>query len=252
MFIAHLSLKGLAHATISSYISGIGFKCKLLGVSDNTQNFLIRKLLEGIKRSNHSKDCRLPITKHILEKLIKTTSLVCSSNFEAILFSTAFSVAYHAFLRVGEFTLSSNQTNQVIAFEHLKFVTNQKSTVDYIEFIVPFSKTDQIGKGESVILEPTKNFVCPILWLKKYIAMRPKISGQLFVHLDGSPLTRFQFCSVLNKSLEVAGLPKSHYKSHSFRIGAASDSFSYGHSELEIKKQGRWSSNAFKSYIRIK
>lgn len=174
MFIAHLSLKGLAHATISSYISGIGFKCKLLGVSDNTQNFLIRNLLEGIKRSNHSKDCRLPITKHILEKLIKTTSLVCSSNFEAILFSTAFSVAYHAFLRVGEFTLSSNQTNQVIAFEHLKFVTNQKSTVDYIEFIVPFSKTDQIGKGESVILEPTKKFCMSCIVVKKIYSYETK------------------------------------------------------------------------------
>ncbi|XP_061183336.1 uncharacterized protein LOC133191607 [Saccostrea echinata] len=54
--------------------------------------------------------------------------------------------------------------------------------------------------------------------------------------MDGSPLTRFQFCSLLNKTLEVAGLPNSRYKSHSFRIGAASDSFSYGHSETEIKK----------------
>lgn len=68
--------------------------------------------------SNHSKDCRLPITKHILEKLLKTASLVCLSNFAAVLFSTAFSVACHAFLRVGEFILSPNQTNQNISFKH--------------------------------------------------------------------------------------------------------------------------------------
>lgn len=63
--IKYLSLKGLAHATISSYISGIGFKCKLVhvGASDNSQIVLVRKLLEGIKRSKHSKDCRLPISK---------------------------------------------------------------------------------------------------------------------------------------------------------------------------------------------
>lgn len=160
---------------------------QFIGVSYNKQNFLI----EGIKRSNNLKDCRPPITRHILEKLVKTTSLVYSSNFEAILFSTAFSVAYHAFLRVGVFTLSPNQTNQVIAFGHFKFVTNRNSTVDYIELIIPFSKTDQTGKRESVILEPTKNYVCPVLWLNKYIAMRPKIGGQLFVYLDGSPLTVF-------------------------------------------------------------
>lgn len=122
-------------------------------------------------------------------------------------------------MRVGEFTLSPNKTNQLIAVGHLKFVTYRNSTVDYIELIVPFSKTDQTGKGESVILEPTKNYVCPVLWLKKYIAMRPKIGGQLFVHLDGSPLTRFQFCSVLNNSLDVAGFPKSLYKSQSSVLG---------------------------------
>lgn len=250
-FIAHLSLKGLAHATISSYISGIGFKCKLVGAPDNSQNFLVRKLLEGIKRSKHSKDCRLPITKNILKKLINATSLVCSSKFETILFSSAFSLAYHGFLRVGEFTANSNGKNQTIRIEHFKFKTNHKSGVDYIELKIPFSKTDQSGKGVLITLEPAKNSICPVLWLKKYLSIRPIVSGQLFMHLNGSPLTRFQFCSILNKCLEIAGLPKSRYKSHSFRIGAASDSFSYGHSESEIKKQGRWSSNAFQNYIRL-
>lgn len=99
--------------------------------------------------------------------------------------------------------VSPNRTNHVIAFGHLKFVNKSKSMVDYIDLIVPFSKPDQNGKGKSVILKPTKNYVCPVLWLKKYTAMRSKIGGQLFVHLDGSPLTRFQFCSVLNSRLKL-------------------------------------------------
>lgn len=44
---------------------------------------------------------------------------------------------------------------------------------------------------------------------------------------------------------------KFNYKSHSFRIGNASDSFPYGHSESEIKKkQGRLSFNSFQKNIR--
>lgn len=62
--------------------------------------------------------------------------------------------------------LKSKSTNQVIAFGHLKCVTNRKSTVNYIELIVPFLKTDKTGKGESVILEPTKNYLCAVLWPK--------------------------------------------------------------------------------------
>ena len=45
-------------------------------------------------------------------------------------------------------------------------------------------------------------------------------------------------------------MPKSTYKSHSFKIGAASDSFNMGISELEIKRKGRWNSEVYKRYIR--
>lgn len=50
--------------------------------------------------------------------------------------------------------------------------------------------------------------------------------------------------------MKLIGLPKSTYKSHSFRIGAASDSFNMGISELEIKRKGRWNSEVYKRYIR--
>lgn len=71
---------------------------------------------------------------------------------------------------------------------------------------IPFYKTYQIRKWKFVISDETKKYVCLVLWFTKCIAMRPKKDGQLFVQLDGSPLTRLTFCSVLGKSLEVAGL----------------------------------------------
>lgn len=124
------------------------------------------------------------------------------SKYETILFSSAFSLAYHGFLRVGELTANSNGKNQSICIDHFKFKTNHKSGEDYIELKIPFSKTDQSGKGVLITLEPAKNSVCPVFWLKKYLSIRPNVSGQLVMHLNGSPLTRFQFCSIINKSLE--------------------------------------------------
>lgn len=48
-------------------------------------------------------------------------------------FSSAFSLAYHGFLRVGEFTANSKGKNQIIRIEHFKFKTNHKSGEHYIE-----------------------------------------------------------------------------------------------------------------------
>lgn len=253
VFIAHMSLKGLAYSTISSYLAGISFKCKLLCTNDCTKYFLVRKLLEGVKRSRKSIDQRLPITQDILKKLISSSSFVCSSNFETFLFCAAFSLAYHAFLRVGEFTRNNaNNIHHIIGIKDIQIINDQSINRKLLKLTVPFSKTDQSGKGSSIqLVESDTQAICPILLLLRYLSVRPNIGGQLFIHMDGSPLTRYQFTSVLNKSIDIIGLSSSLYTSHSFRIGAASDSFLKGHSESEIMKKGRWSSNAYKSYIRI-
>jgi hypothetical protein len=249
-----MSLRGLAYSTISSYLAGISFKCKLLCTIDCTKYFLVRKLLEGVKRSRKSIDQRLPITEDILGKLISSSSYVCSSNFETYLFCAAFSLAYHAFLRVGEFTRNKSfNIHHIIGINDIQFSNDQSKDKKLLKLNVPFSKTDQSGKGSSVqLVESDTQAICPIMLLLRYLSVRPKIGGQLFVHMDGSPLTRYQFTSVLKKTLDISGLSNSHYTSHSFRIGAASDSFLKGHSESEIMKKGRWSSNAYKSYIRIR
>jgi hypothetical protein len=50
--------------------------------------------------------------------------------------------------------------------------------------------------------------------------------------------------------LTFAGLNLKNYKSHSFRIGAATTAWAKGFSEEQIQQIGRWNSEAFKKYIR--
>lgn len=47
------------------------------------------------------------------------------------------------------------------------------------------------------------------------------------------------------------GLNPKQYKSHSFRIGAASHAFQCHIPEEKIRLMGRWNSNAVKRYFRI-
>lgn len=78
---------------------------------------------------------------------------------------------------------------------------------------------------------------------------RPPRKPTLFVHIDGSPVTRSQFQAVLDKSLSFLQI-KGHYKSHSFRIGMATELANQGFSNEKIQELGRWRSNSFLTYIR--
>jgi len=71
LFIAHLSAKRLAPATISTYISGITYVDKLKGCGDPTKVFLILKLLTATKSPSRP-DVRLPITLPVLRLLVDT------------------------------------------------------------------------------------------------------------------------------------------------------------------------------------
>ena len=48
--IAHLYQQKITHSTISCYLSGIAFYSKINRFKDSTQEFVVRKALEGVKR----------------------------------------------------------------------------------------------------------------------------------------------------------------------------------------------------------
>ena len=83
-------------------MAGISNHHRLRGWDDPTRHFLIKKIVEGFRRSNSKPDSRLPITFPILVKIVHSLPFVCSSTFEAILFKTAYLLAYFGLLRVSE------------------------------------------------------------------------------------------------------------------------------------------------------
>ena len=80
--------------------------------------------------------------------------------------------------------------------------------------------------------------------------VRPKVLGFLFIHENLAPLSRNQFTAILSKSVRTLQLPECNFKSHSFRIGRATDLSAVGVPDSDIQKMGRWQSSAFQSYIR--
>lgn len=245
-FIAYSFEGNMSQATLKCYLAGISFACKFNEFPDPTQKFIVKKLVEGFGRSQYkAPDARLPITYEILVSLIQVLPFVCNSSYETLLFQTSFSVAYHGLLRIGEIAVSNGQMNHIIKIADVSMINN------LCKLKVPSSKTDQFGKGWEILLQSNEDRnSCPVVLLNKYMGARPLVPGPLFCHFSGSPLTRYQFVSVLKKSLARVGINFKLYSSHSFRIGRATSLSLNGVPDHLIMEMGRWKSGAYKNYIR--
>lgn len=245
-FIADLSLKGLSYATARSYVSAISFNCKIQNFPDVPNNFIIAKLLQGMKRLKHRPDTRLPITPQILIQLITSLPHICTNAYEAKLFSAAFSLAFFGFLRIGEIAMSSRKANHYVIGITDILVDNSKSNV-YLT--LRYSKTDQSGKGVTIIIPKANGIHCPLTNAQAFLGVRPPFPGPLFCHFGGDPLTRYQFSAILRKSLAHLNLEFTAYKCHSFRIGAATSAAMSGYPSDDIKTAGRWKSIIYSQFI---
>ena len=82
-FIGFMSAKGLSDAAARTYIAGMSYKLKLQNYPDETQNFIVKKLLEGDKRLSKCKDTRSLITLDILHKIINALLNICTTVYKA-------------------------------------------------------------------------------------------------------------------------------------------------------------------------
>ena len=247
-FIAYLNIQRLAHSTIRSTLSGLNFIHQLTGGADLTQDFVIKKICTGAQKMSSSSDSRLPITEAMLYKLCDSLRLLDLSSNDAILFRAMFMLAFYGFLRVGEITVvSSLRCNpNLLMLKHVNIQPNRRMVS--ISFDSYKHKTSHIP----FVLDIQSDFSRGSLLssLSAYLAIRGFQAGPLFIYNSVS-VTRNFFNSVLVRTLIHNGFDVSRYKTHSFRIGAATHSFFKGFSHQQIQVMGRWKSNAFLKYIRV-
>lgn len=68
--LAFMYERNYAAATITTYFSAIQALHKLIGLADIGLSFVNRKLLASVQKARASNEQRLPITIHILHKLV--------------------------------------------------------------------------------------------------------------------------------------------------------------------------------------
>ena len=149
-------------------------------------------------------------------------------------------------MRVGELTAISRNN-----FGHGLSIGDISLTLETMKVILRFSKTDQRGKSSTLHFSSGPDAtLCPVIAMQRFLDMRPKVQGPLFIHYGGDPLSRYQFGRVLTRGISTVGLSPANFSSHSFRIGAATSAAMSGIPIDTIKKLGRWQSYAVNLYIR--
>lgn len=252
-FISHLHSLNYAPATITSYCSAISFINKLHNSPDPMKHFLVSKMLEGARKTNQKTDTRRPITLAILHKLTTAIHIIHHDTFHTTLLKAMFLLAFHAFLRVGEITVRSPNSldpNTIRAEDcSVGFTGKQLSSV---HITIRNSKHNQ-QKPFHITIPASNTPNCPALAIHNYLKQACPSTGALFQNQSGSPITRHFFQTQLKRCIKAAKINNNQhqYKSHSFRIGAATEAVSsLGLSDQEIQRLGRWRSDAFRAYIR--
>lgn len=219
------------------------FHLQISGFSDPTKFFVVRKMLERLRRIKPSKNVRSPITYPLLKRIVEVLQVICTNKYEYYLFSSA----YFALLRVGEITVSNkNGPDRVLGMKDIEIKASGT-----VKLRIRMSKSDQLGMGTNIEITPSEESVILNELLSEYLRIRPNFQGPLFCHFGGKYLTAYQFSQMLNKCISQLGIDTNTFKSHSLRIGCATYMFMKGKSEQNIREKGRWKSDAYKSYIRI-
>ena len=107
-FVGFMSLGRLAASTITTYISSVRHKLKLVG-KDNFQNsFLLKLVLCGSKNSAQQPDVYLPISITMLHDMINGLPLIHPNHYEICMFSALLAVGFHGLFRLGKLTYSQH------------------------------------------------------------------------------------------------------------------------------------------------
>lgn len=132
---------------------------KIFGLLDTTNSFIIKKMLLGMQRLHKRVDSRRPITIDLLMHIFDALQYTCSSVYETALFSSCFSLAFFAFLRVGEFVVSHLSERHMLQYSDISIDKEN----GLINLSLSSSKTDQLAIRTNLVIPRFENVkICPV------------------------------------------------------------------------------------------
>jgi hypothetical protein len=251
--------KKLKHSTIKSYISSFALYQNLKNLdSSNCYSFQTKMLLKGAKNLEFYNEIIKPSRKAISYPLLKLLNHQIAetkwSQLNKQVFWTALSVAFFGSMRFGELLSSHRESfipEETLLWEDVKF------TEDSVVITIKIPKTRNL-KGEYIdLFEVPDGRYCPLKALK----VLKDLSGPscekipVFKFDNGSYLTIENLNTTLHTLLfPLLGSTAYQFSGHSFRAGLPSALANCPDlaDDKQIQSWGRWSSQCFKLYTRLR
>ena len=253
MYVGHLIDKKVKSTTIKSYISGIKSVLADDGYQWDNSTGQFTALTHACRLKYDRVKTRLPITFGLLEILLteiekKYTKL--NQYYLTKLYQSIFLLAYYGLLRIGEMAKGAHAVRACNVH-----AGRNKNKIMLVLFTSKTHGRDSRPQEIRIWADHdlTKVKFCPFEIVNDYGDIRGGYVDdheQFFVFSDGSPVKPYQVRAVLRAALRKLKLNPKLYDTHSFRIGRASDLMKNGKTIDQIKKVGRWKSNAVFKYIR--
>lgn len=252
-FLAHLLVSKYSLSTVTSHVSAFSYLHKALGYKDFGSSFLIKQFIKGANNSVPCKpDTRLPITIELLQKIVHALRFTITLLYDRVTFEAMCILAFHGFLRIGEICCKTgNDMDNVIKKGDVKEIVHEGDKVRGLELTLQKFKHSKMPATLFLPVNDAVPAVCATRAIQRYFQHFCHTSGPLFQSIDGKPVTYSFFRTHLNDVITYLGYDTKLYKSHSFRIGAATNAAVMGYSEESIKRMGRWKSSALNNYIRV-
>ena len=242
LYIAHMYSTGFASSTISSHCSAIGFVHHINSLPNPSHHPTVLRIIKRLTSTNPP-DIRMPITIGLLGKLLHCLRHTCSSSYQILLFTAMFTTAFFAMLRISELTVTNLSSHVIMLNDVL---------VDKDFIILTIKSFKHSLCPASIRLLPRSDYLCPVKALLSFMIVRGNKFGPLFAYPNGEGIQRSFFTKHLHVCIHSIYPLHSHkYKSHSFRIGGATYLAQQGASDDQIRRAGRWRSNAFQAYVRV-
>lgn len=192
----------------------------------------------------------MPVSPGMLRDIIMYLSS-WSPRWESYLYKAMFSLAFHGCARIGEVANSNGDMSHILLAEDVSFV-RKGGRVVRLDVKYRSYKHKKVGGQQMVHVLATGSSVCPVRMLQDYLQLgrRPTTAKYLFTDMEGHPVRSSAVGTALQRCVRALGLDVKNFSFHSFRIGGATAAANLGASDEQLRQLGRWSSNAFRKYVR--
>ena len=232
--------------SVNSYLSGV---CRQLEpffpeVRQHRKSLLVSRTMTGcLRRFGIPTKHKLPFSHADLLRVLD--SVPSTPSHDDSLFCALLFTGFYALMRLGELVFSDKRAlrnYRKISLRHTVSIL-----LDQYSFILPSHKGDRTFEGNTIVIQKLTTPTDPYAPFLTYITSRDflfPLHPELWLTSRGAVPTRHWFLSRLRV------LFPSSYAGHSLRSGGATSLAEAGVDPSVIQAIGRWSSPAFRIYIR--